>query len=131
MFASIPPDVAGPGVFILFGLAAFLVFSAIVLVLEAVLLWLIRWDTFGRSLLSSFLMNLTSTVLGVLLIGLLLTGLLNSFLGFTIAFVLSVLIEVIILMMIKRDAVRENWRAAIIANFTSYTLLGIFLLYIS
>lgn len=130
MFTSIQPDVAGPFVFLLFGLAAFLVFSVIVFVLEAVLLWLLKWDTFGRSLLSSFLMNLTSTILGILLIGLLLTGLLNGFLSFVIAFGLSILIEGIVLMMIKPDAARENWRVAMIANVTSYILLGIFLFFI-
>ena len=128
MFYPIHPDVAGPGVYIIFGLTAFLVFSAIVFVLEAVVLWLLKWDAFGRSLLSSFLMNLASTIFGILLIGLSLIGLLNDFLGFVIAFVLSVLIEGGVLMLMKRNATRENWRVAIIANVISYSLLGIFLL---
>jgi hypothetical protein len=91
-------------------------------------LWLLKWDAFGRSLLSSFLMNLASTMLGILLIGLSLIGLLNDFLGFVISFMLSVLSEGGVLMLMKRDATRENWRVAIIANVISYSLLGIFLL---
>ena len=131
MFYLVPYDVVGPGVFLLFGLAGFLVFSMIVFVLEAVVLWLLKWDTFGRSLLSSFLMNLASTILGVLLIGLLLTGLLNGFLSFVLAFGLSVVIEGIVLMMIKRDLARENSRVVTIANIASYALLAISLLFIS
>ena len=128
MFFSIHYDVVSPGVFLLFGLIAFLVFSAIVFVIEAVVLWLLKWGTFGRSLLSSFLMNLASTIVGILAIGLSVTGLSNNFLGFVIALLLSVLIEGGVLMLMKRGATRENWRAASIANVVSYALLGIFLL---
>jgi hypothetical protein len=126
MFYPIHPDVVGPGVYIIFGLTAFLVFLRSSLSLR--LLWLLKWDAFGRSLLPSFLMNLASTILGILLIGLSLIGLLNDFLGFVISFMLSVLIEGGVLMLMKRDATRENWRVASIANVISYSLLGIFLL---
>lgn len=66
MFYSIHFDVVGPGVLLLFGLAAFLVFSGIVFGIEAGVLWLLKWGTFGRSLFASFLMNLASTIVGIL-----------------------------------------------------------------
>lgn len=128
MFYSIHFDVVGPGVLLLFGLAAFLVFSAIVFGIEALILWLLKWGTFGRSLLASFLMNLASTIVGVLVIVLLATSLLNNFLTFIVALLLSILIEGGVLMLVKRDATRENWQVAGIANIVSYALLGIFLL---
>jgi hypothetical protein len=128
MFYSIHFDVVGPGVFIFFGLLAFLIFSGIVLGLEAVVLWSLKWDTFGRSLLASFLMNLASTIVGVLAIGLLATSLLNNFVSFVLALLLSILIEGGVLMLMKRDATTKNWRVASIANVVSYGLLGIFLL---
>ena len=46
MFYSIQFDVVGPGVLLLFGLMAFLVFSVIVCGMEAVVLWLLKWGTF-------------------------------------------------------------------------------------
>lgn len=127
MFSSVPYDVVGPGVFLLFGLIAFLIFSGIVFVLEALVLWLLKWGTFGRSLLSSFLMNLASTIGGIVALGLSVSGLFNNFLGFAVALLLSILIEGGVLMLMKRNAARENWRAASIANIVSYGLLGIFL----
>jgi hypothetical protein len=128
MFYSIHFDVVGPGVLLLFGLVAFLLFSGIVFGIEAVVLWLLKWGTFGRSLLASFLMNLASTIVGVVVIGVLATSLLNNFLTFVLALLLSILIEGGVLMLVKRDATHENWRAASIANVISYALLGIFLL---
>ena len=129
MSYSVPHDVVGPGVFLLFGLAAFLIFSTIVLILEAVVLWLLKWGTFNRSLLSSFLMNLASTIVGILAVGSLLSGLINNFLAFVLALLLSILIEGGVLMLMKRGARRENWRAAVVANVTSYALFGLFLLF--
>lgn len=129
MFYSVPHDVVGPGVFLLFGLVAFLVFSTIVLVLEAVVLWLLKWDAFGRSLLSSFLMNLASTIVGVLAVGSLLSGWINNFLAFVLALLLSILIEGGVLMLMKRGTRRENWRAAVVANIASYAVFGLLLLF--
>ena len=72
-------------------------------------------------------MNLASTIVGVLVIGLLATNLLSNVLSLVLALLLSILIEAGVLMLVKREATRENWRGASIANVISYGLLGMFL----
>jgi hypothetical protein len=129
MLHSIFYDVAGPGVFILFGITVFLIYTAIVFAVEAVVLWLLKWGTIGRSLLSAFLMNLASSIVGIMAVGLFAIAFDNVLPGYIVALLLSILIEGGVLMLMKRGAVGENWRAAIIANLASYGLLGVYLLF--
>lgn len=129
MFASPVFDVAGPGVFLIAGGLAFAVFSFGTLVIETLVLWLLKWDTIGRSLLAAFLMNLASTILGIVLFGLSILGV--SFFSIVfLGFLLSFLVEGGILMLIKKGAARQNWIASVVANVASYGLLLIgFLLF--
>jgi len=127
-------DVAGPGV-LLTGLAlgcVFFIFGTLVIILiEAAVLRLLKWGTFGRSLLAEFVANIITTLIGLLWLGIYYLGIGTSVLpgnirgpgSLIVAFLLSVMIEAGILMQFKRDAARENWVASIVANIASYLLV--------
>jgi len=124
MFASIPFDVPGPGVLIaaaVFSLGALTVLTLIISVVESIVMLLLKWDKFGRSLWASLLMNVTSTIFGGVLIALGVFS--DSYIWLAVAFVLSVLIEGGVLMLMKRGAARQNWIASLVANLVSYLLI--------
>ena len=78
MFTSIPFDVAGPGVLIAiaaFSIVALIVLTLLITIAEAIVMLLLKWDKFGRSLWASLLMNVTSTIFGGVLIALGVLGL--------------------------------------------------------
>ena len=124
MFTSIPFDVAGPGVLIAiaaFSIVALIVLTIIITIAEAIVMLLLKWDKFGRSLLASLLMNVTSTIFGGVLIALGVLG--GSYAWLVAAFVLSVLIEGGVLMLMKRGEVRQNLLTSLIANLASYLVI--------
>lgn len=123
MFASPIFDVAGPGALILFGGVFFVGFLTGTLVVETLVLWLLKWGSFYRSLLAAFLMNLASTLLGFVLFGLSLLGVDSLSLVF-FGFILSVAVEGGVLMLMKKGAARQNWIVALAANIASYILLA-------
>lgn len=127
MFASPVLDVIGPGVYRLSGEIVFALFSIGTLVVESLALWLLKWSSFGRSLLAAFLMNLVSTVFGSVRFGPSILGI-NSYVIFLLMFLLSVLIEGGVLMLMKRGAARQNWIASLVANAASYGFLAVALL---
>jgi hypothetical protein len=123
MSFSVLADVGGPILFAGFGIVAYLVLS----LLESIVLRLLKWGTYWRSLLASLLMNLPSTLVGFLLIWLVEFPRLNR-LGIWLilaAWALSVAIEGGVLVLMKRDGGRQNWVAALAANTASYLLLSI------
>ena len=124
MSFSVLADVGGPILFAGFGIVAYLALS----LLESIVLRLLKWGTFGRSLLASLLMNLPTTLVGFWLIWL--AG--REWdtpvyqLGIWLipaAWALSVAIEGGVLVLMKRDGGRQNWMAALAANTASYLLL--------
>ena len=124
MFTSIPFDVAGPGVLIAiaaFSIVALIVLTLIITIAEAIVMLLLKWDKFGRSLWASLLMNITSTIFGGVLIALGVLG--GSYAWLVAAFVLSVLIEGGVLMLMNRGAVRQNLLTSLIANLASYLVI--------
>ncbi|GAB1469439.1 hypothetical protein MASR2M66_03150 [Chloroflexota bacterium] len=124
MFTSIPFDVAGPGVLIAiaaFSIVALIVLTLLITVAEAIVMLLLKWDKFGRSLWASLLMNVTSTIFGGVLIALGVLG--GSYAWLVAAFVLSVLIEGGVLMLMKRGEVRKNLLTSLIANLASYLVI--------
>ena len=123
MQASILYD-TGAALF-LFGAGLFL-FTLIISVIEAVVMLFLKWGKFWRSLWVSLLMNVTSTIFGIV-------GARVGFLSFSsysfkwlpivIAFLLSVLIEAGVLILAKRGATRLNWLVSFTANISSYLLV--------
>jgi len=118
-----PPDVAAPGLVLgqLALTAGFLVllFSLIVLV-ESVVLQVLRWGSFKRSLRGSFWMNLASTLVGFFVLSLVPR---LGFLGLLVAWMLSVLIEWAVLARFQPGQKRYMVSLALSANLVSYLLL--------
>ena len=95
-------DVAGPGLvagLLVFGVAFVIILFLLILLVETVALQLLHWGDFRSSLKASFLMNLASTVVGLLFLWLVPA---LGFLGIFIAWALSVLIETLVLMRLRR-----------------------------
>jgi hypothetical protein len=124
MLTSILYDVAGPGVLVaaaVFSVGALIVLTLIISIIESIVMLLLKWDKFGRSLWASLLMNVTSTIFGGALIALGVLG--GSYIWLVTAFLLSVLIEGGVLMLMKRGAARQNWTVSLIANIASYIFI--------
>lgn len=122
MFAIPVFDVAGPGlVFVEFGmgLLALCVLTVLIVAVETLVMFLLKWGKFLRCLLASFVMNLVTTLVGGGLIFLFS----NVYLALLVSFVLSALIEGGVLMLFRRGVMRENWIAALAANAASYLLI--------
>lgn len=123
---SVNLDVAGPALVFAFGVIFGGILVAVILTVETLILWRLRWASFWRALLGAFLANLASGILGFLWFSVYLVreeppGLL-FYIG---AFLLSILVEAGVLMLLKRNAQPENWRAALIINIASYALIAV------
>jgi hypothetical protein len=128
MFNSIALDVAGPGVLAAAGLSLLcggaLATLLVALIEAGVMTWL-KWGSFRQTLAPSFVMNLVTSIIGVVLMGF------GLFWQITLAilvfgFILSTLVEAVLLMLWRHNAVRQNFSVALAANAVSYILLTAF-----
>lgn len=132
MYMTPPADI-GFGYFFsttfIFGL--FVVFFAIVLI-ETLILWVMKWDSFRKCLIASAVMNILSGIIGVFLFVVITFLDLNiSFIPYWISsWLLSTLIEGTYLFYSGQKSSRA-WIVAAIANIGSYILLVAFAWYIS
>jgi hypothetical protein len=127
-------DVAAAPVFLLFGLVAGLIAFVLIVVIEAIVLWLLKWGTFGRALRDSAVVNFASLLLGfvVILLGVtffpsLMLYPASNWLPFIfgpLTWLLSVLVEGWLLGVRQHYAPRRTWTAAVVINLVSYFLLG-------
>jgi hypothetical protein len=109
----------GAGLIILTALTIGILIMLITLV-EMVCLQLLRWGNTRQSMRASLAMNLTSSVVGILLLLLFPQPNVRNLL---IAWFILVVIEGGVLTFIRRETPRYNWFAAAIANFASYLIL--------
>jgi hypothetical protein len=116
-------DVAGPGLLAVLGagLGLAVLLLAVVVLVESVVLRLIGWGTFWRSLLASLLMNVASTILGLFFISL---SFIHPVIWLSLAFLLSVLVEGGVLLLMDRSKARLGFLAALVANVITYLPLG-------
>lgn len=123
---SIILDAAGPAILIVFGVIFGGLLSALILLVETLLLWRLRWASLGRSFLGALLANVASGILGFLWFSIYLVRAEPPGLIFYAgSFVLSILVEAGVLMLLKRAARQENWRASLIVNTASYALIWV------
>jgi hypothetical protein len=124
-FFIVAADIAIPGLVLpllfRYGIPGLVAFLATLLLLETFVLVLIKWDYFGRAFLAALVMNLVSTVIGLILDLTLWYG--QIWWIILAAFVISVIVEGGLLMLMKRSAPRLNFIAAVAANLASYLLL--------
>jgi hypothetical protein len=120
--------IAGP-VVVLLGLAAFGLLVLLIALVEAVVLWLLKWGGLWQALRDAFLMNVVSALVGFVL---------NLFAGdwdaisplvpLLVAWLLSVLVEGAVLMLLRRHPPRLTWLAAVAANVASYAIIGLLMI---
>ena len=120
---SVLYDVAGPGTLIagaVFSLLALIGLTLIITLIEALVLFWLKWNRFWRSFLSALLMNIASSVLGLFVA---IPMLSFGFVGIVAAFIVSVFVEGVVLVLMKRGNQKQNWTAALLANLASYVLV--------
>ena len=127
-------DAAGPVLLAFFGAFAAAVALVLAVVVEAGVLRVLRWASTGRCFLDSLLMNVASTVMGIVL--LMVAGSVASGSGvnpedaalwwvlLAATFVLTVVIEAIALLLLHRGSGVRAWRASLVANVASYVLIA-------
>jgi hypothetical protein len=120
MFFQPVADVAGPPVAAAAGVDV-LVLVIPVLLVEAALLFFLKWGSLRDSFLASLAMNFISTVVGFLLIGLN-PGLWQDLL---VGLVLSVALEGGVMLLFRKASPRQTWLAALVANLVSYLGLAL------
>jgi hypothetical protein len=138
-------DVAvGPAAYT-FGIVAGVVLLFLIALGEAIVLRVLRWDSFGRSLVDSLAINLASTLAGLVLNafvadlyqscgydpergGRYCDWLLSPWALLALAGLLSVLIEGAVLLMLRRRPARPTWLAALACNAASYAVIALLML---
>jgi hypothetical protein len=140
-------DVAVGPIILFGGLTLGLVAFVPIVLIEALVLWRLKWGSFGRSLGDSAIVNLASTLVGLVLFVLFVQTafqcqrvpagdgqhtinscgwLVSPLVGLVVLWALSVAIEGGVLLLLKRHAPRQTWIAALAGNAVSYLLLGLF-----
>ena len=105
----------------------FIIGSAVIILFEGCILRLLRWNSFGRSVKDSLIMNALSTFLGLICSLLLSTQIqrISPLLILAIGFALSVVVEGLVLYSRRREnEPRRAWLAAVAVNLGSYALLA-------
>ena len=125
-------DAAGPILILAFGIVALVPAFLIIVVIETGVLLAMRWAGFGATLLDVVLMNLVSTLIGLLvLVWLTVIAADGDAEAWTLiailgaAFAASVVSEAGILFLRRRRSARATWLPAIVANVASYAALAL------
>lgn len=118
-------DVAGPGLFAALGagLAGVALGLVLIVFVEGLILRFMGWGPFGRALLSSALMNLASSVVGIFYAPLL--GALNGFAWVFGAFILSVLLEGLVLAVQRKVGFQRAVWPALVVNGLTYLPIAV------
>jgi hypothetical protein len=128
------------------GLAVGLVVFIPILIIETLVLWSLKWGSFGRALIDALIANIASAIFGLVFFTLFFTTsfqcrriptadgqhsvqscdwTISPIVWFIAMVVLSILIEGGVLLLLKRHLPRKTWTSTIAANLASYALLGL------
>jgi hypothetical protein len=116
-------NVATPGVILgmlLGGIAVLILVIFLIAIIETVILTLVGWEEFKKSLVVSVIMNIASGIVGGLLLVLFPQPTIS---GLGIAMILSILIEGWIMIRFRPNVVRLTFFAVILANTISYAIV--------
>jgi len=102
------------------GLVALCLLTLLISLVEAVVLTLLKWNIFPRSLLAAVIINVVSSLVGGLLLIILQD---TPLIWVVITFLMSTVIEGVILLKIQPGVGRRAWLIALAANLASYLLL--------
>jgi hypothetical protein len=118
-------DVVGPGFFAVLGagLAAIIVASVLIVLVEGLILRFMGWGPFGRALLSSLLMNVASFVVGLVYAPLLTQ--INGIVWVIGAFILSVLVEGGVLALTRKAPFQKAIWPVLVSNAVTYVPVAV------
>lgn len=118
-------DVAGPGLFVALGagLAGALVGAVLIVLVEALVLRFMGWGPFGRAVVTSFLMNLASFVVGFAYLPLL--GRINGLIWVVGAFILSVVVEAGVLAVQRKVPYGRAVAPVLVSNAVTYAPIAV------
>jgi hypothetical protein len=111
--------------------------TALPLIRGSLILWLMKWGPYPRSLLDAIVMNITSGFLGTFLSVLTLPALvantsLSSDQSVALTLVLhgfmTLLMETAVLLLLRRKPLGKTFSVALVANLVSYSCLSLVLL---
>jgi|RhiMetdeSRZDD1v2_1073273.scaffolds.fasta_scaffold235676_2 hypothetical protein len=143
---SVIADVAVAPIILAGGLTAGVTVFLPIVLIESLVLWRLKWGSFRRSLVDSTIINIASTLCGlVLFVMFTLTAfqcvrvpagdglhtvnscdwLVSPLIGLAVLWALTVAIEGGVLLLLKRHARRQTWIAALVSNAASYVLIGL------
>jgi hypothetical protein len=143
---NIIADVAVAPIILASGVTAGVTVFLPIVLIESLILWRLRWGSFRRSLVDSAMINIASTLCGlVFFVMFTLTlfqcvrvpagdgihsvnscgWLVSPLIGLVALWALTVAIEGGVLLLLKRHARRQTWIAALASNTASYVLLGL------
>lgn len=116
-------DVAAPGIVIgmlVGGIAVLILVIFLIALIEAVILTLLGWEYFRKSLIVSIIMNIASGIIGGILLVLVPHP---TIFGLIIAMILSIIIEGGIMMRFRSDVVGKTLLVVFLANLCSYAVV--------
>jgi hypothetical protein len=126
----------GPALLVVGG-GIFLALEVAITLGESLILWLMKWGPYPRSLLDAIVMNITSGFLGTFLSVLTLPALvantsLSSDQSVALTLVLhgfmTLLMETAVLLLLRRKPLGKTFSVALVANLVSYSCLSLVLL---
>jgi hypothetical protein len=126
----------GPALLVVGG-GIFLALEVAITLGESLILWLMKWGLYPRSLLDAIIMNITSGFLGTFLSVLTLPALvantsLSSDQSVALTLVLhgfmTLLMETAVLLLLRRKPLGKTFSVALVANLVSYSCLSLVLL---
>jgi len=106
--------------FYILTLLAVAILILLISLVEMVALQLLRWGNTRQAMRASLAMNLISSLVGIILLGLFPQPNVRHLLA---AWPILFIVEGIVLSRIRPEAIRFNWFAAAIANLASYIIL--------
>jgi hypothetical protein len=92
-----------------------------IMLVEALVLWRLKWGGVRRSLLDSLMMNFASFIGLLLGLGPYIAG--SGIWGLTLFGTYSIMVEGAVLMLLERHQVKQVWLTVLIANLVSCTML--------
>lgn len=105
---------------LLLTISALVIFLTLIILLESLVLQLLSWGTFQRSMMGSAVANLASGIPVFYFLGQVpRTGATGMLAGLGLA----ILIEGWLLQRLRPEAIRASWFAAVAANIVSYAIL--------
>ncbi len=123
MLTTLSFDVIAPNMVLVslgMGLVALCLLTLLIALVEGVVLTLLKWNIFYRSLIAAAIANIASSLVGGLLM---IFQQEQALIWVILAFCLSVVIEGAILVRIQPGSGRRTWLYALAANLASYLLL--------